>query len=99
MALCGNQDEGELVCCRMSVDLTRQGLWSNAFRALDVGMSGIGSPGWAVGCRVREEERVGGVSRTCEPISDRVVQWIGCCKQLTLQATRTLGEPETATSR
>ena len=52
----------------MSVDLTRQGLWSNAFRALDVGMSGIGSPGWVVGCRVREEERVGGVSRTCEPI-------------------------------
>ena len=52
----------------LSVDLTRQGLWSNAFRALDVGMSGIGSPGWAVGCRVREEERVGGVSRTCEPI-------------------------------
>ena len=51
------------------MDLTRQGLWSNAFRALDVGMSGIGSPGWVVGCRVREEERVGGVSRTCEPIS------------------------------
>ena len=35
----------------------------------DVGMSGIGSPGWVVGCRVSEQERVGGVSRTCEPIS------------------------------
>ena len=32
------------------------------------GFAGIGSPGWVVGCRVREEERVGGVSRTCEPI-------------------------------
>ena len=37
----------------------------------DVGMSGIGSPGWVVGCRVSEQERVRGtvgVLRAREPI-------------------------------
>ena len=51
-----------------SQDELTAGLWTNPHFTFDVGMSGIGSPGWVVGCRVSEQERVGGVLRAREPI-------------------------------
>ena len=55
LALCGNQEDGPAVI-------------GESHFTFDVGMSGIGSPGWVVGCRVSEQERVGGVLRAREPI-------------------------------